>query len=64
MPRKNIFVLAMPGSSSFLHPGHMSSPVNFPGSQMDGVPISKASEKWIDHMFVFAVESSLRKRIN
>lgn len=45
MPRKNIFVLVIPRSSSFLHPCHPSLTINFLGSQMDGVPITKARQK-------------------
>lgn len=44
---KNIFVLALPRSSSFLYPGHTSLTVHLWVSWMDGVPISNVSQKWL-----------------
>lgn len=46
---------SLPCLDPFLHPGHTSLTVHFLGSQIDGVPISKASQKWIGHLFTFAV---------
>ena len=57
MPRKNIFVLVMLRSSFFLHLGHISLTVHLLGSQMDGVPISNGSQKWIDLYLLLKFQS-------